>query len=109
MLLYLTSLILIQNESILIISIHFESVKRFLGGYMKFNERLRQLRQNSSLMQKEIAESIGISTITLRQYEQGTREPNIEKLMKLAIIFDVSLDDLLCLEDFKDSLSTSVD
>ncbi|MCI8535514.1 MAG: helix-turn-helix transcriptional regulator [Hungatella sp.] len=76
---------------------------------MKFNERLRQLRQNSSLMQKEIAESIGISTITLRQYEQGTREPNIEKLMKLAIIFDVSLDDLLCLEDFKDSLSTSVD
>ena len=73
---------------------------------MKFNERLRQLRQNSSLMQKEIAESIGISTITLRQYEQGTREPNIEKL---AIIFDVSLDDLLCLEDFKDSLSTSVD
>lgn len=109
MLLYLTSLISIQNESILIISIHFESVKHFLGGYMKFNERLRQLRQNSSLMQKEIAESIGISTITLRQYEQGTREPNIEKLMKLAIIFDVSLDDLLCLEDFKDSLSTSVD
>lgn len=76
---------------------------------MKFNERLRQLRQNSSLMQKEIAESIGISTITLRQYEQGTREPSIEKLMKLAIIFDVSLDDLLCLKDFKDSLSASVD
>ena len=76
---------------------------------MKFNEHLRELRQKSPLMQKEIAETLGISTITLRQYEQGTREPNIEKLLKLAILFDVSLDDLLCLEDFKNSLSTFFD
>ena len=76
---------------------------------MKFNERLRELRQNSSLMQKEIAESIGVSIITIRQYEQGKREPNIEKLLKLAIVFNVSLDDLLCLEDFKNSLSDSSD
>jgi len=70
---------------------------------MKFNERLRQLRQQSSLMQKDIAKILGISPITLRQYEQGTREPNIEKLLQLAIIFNVSLDDLLCLNDFKAS------
>ncbi len=76
---------------------------------MKFNEHLRELRQQSPLMQKEIAETLGISTITLRQYEQGTREPNIEKLLKLAILFNVSLDDLLCLEDFKNFLSTSAD
>ena len=72
---------------------------------MKFNERLRQLRQQSSLMQKDIAKALGISTITLRQYEQGTREPNIQKLLQLAIIFNVSLDDLLCLDDFKTSSS----
>lgn len=76
---------------------------------MKFNNRLRELRQNSSLTQKEIAEYIGISTIALRQYEQGTREPNIDKLLKLAILFNVSLDDLLCLDDFKNSLSISSD
>ena len=74
---------------------------------MKFNERLRQLRQQSSLMQKDIAKALGISTITLRQYEQGTREPNIQKLLQLAIIFNVSLDDLLCLDDFKTSPSIS--
>ena len=71
---------------------------------MKFNERLRELRQQSSLMQKEIAESLGVSPVTIRQYEQGVREPNIEKILKLAILFDISLDDLLCLEDFKSSL-----
>ncbi len=76
---------------------------------MKFNERLRQLRQQSSLMQKDIAKTLGISTITLRQYEQGTREPNIEKILQLAIIFNVSLDELLCLEDFRTSLSISSD
>ena len=76
---------------------------------MKFNERLRELRKNSPFMQKEIAEKIGVTTIALRQYEQGTREPSIEKLLKLAILFDVSLDDLLCLEDFKNSLSTLSD
>lgn len=76
---------------------------------MKFNERLRELRQQSPLMQKEIAEHLGVSTVTLRQYEQGTREPNIEKILKLAILFNVSLDDLLCINDFKKVLSASSD
>ncbi len=76
---------------------------------MKFNERLRELRQQSPLMQKEIAEYLGVSTVTLRQYEQGTREPNIEKILKLALLFNVSLDDLLCLNDFKAALSTFSD
>ena len=70
---------------------------------MKFNERLKELRKQSPLMQKEIAEKIGVSTIGFRKYEQGTREPNIETLLKMAVLFDVSLDDLLCLDDFKSS------
>lgn len=74
---------------------------------MKFNERLRLLRQESPLKQKDIAEKLGVSVITLRQYEQGTREPNIEKLLTLSTIFNVSLDDLLCLEDFKKSHGAS--
>lgn len=76
---------------------------------MKFNERLRELRIQSPMKQTEIAKKLGISTITLRQYEQGTREPNIEKILALSVIFNVSLDDLLCLEDFKTSFSTSSD
>lgn len=76
---------------------------------MRFNERLRELRTQSPLKQKEIADYLGVSAITIRQYEQGTREPNIEKILKLSVIFNVSLDDLMCLEDFKNSLSASAD
>lgn len=76
---------------------------------MKFNERLRELRMQSPLKQKEVADYLGVSAITMRQYEQGTREPNIEKILKLAVIFNVSLDDLMCLKDFKNSLSTFSD
>ena len=71
---------------------------------MKFNERLRQLRQETNHTQKELASKLDVSTITIRQYEQGTREPNIDKLLRLATFFDVSLDDLLC-PTFRFSLS----
>lgn len=76
---------------------------------MKFNDRLRQLRQQSALTQKDVAQKLGVSTITVRQYEQGTREPNIDKLLHLATIFDVSLDDLMCLDDFKHSPAASAE
>lgn len=68
---------------------------------MLFHEKLKELRLENEMTQKDLAEKLQLSTISIRQYEQGSREPSIEKLLKLAVIFDVSLDDLLCLEDFK--------
>ena len=76
---------------------------------MKFNERLRELRQQSSLTQKDISENLGIHIVTLQQYERGAREPKIETLFNLAILFDVSLDDLLCFNDYKHSHEESSD
>ena len=76
---------------------------------MKFCERLRELRKQSSVTQKEIAQQLGIHVVTLQQYERGVREPNIETLLKMTILFIVSLDDLLCLEDFKHSHEVSAD
>ncbi|MCI8644322.1 MAG: helix-turn-helix transcriptional regulator [Lachnospiraceae bacterium] len=76
---------------------------------MKFCERLRELRKQSSISQKNIAQQLGIHVVTLQQYERGVREPNIETLLKMAILFNVSLDDLLCLDDFKYSHEVSSD
>ena len=47
-----------------------------------------------------MAEQLGISARAYQHYETGTREPNIDKLIKLAIILNVSLDDLLCKNDY---------
>lgn len=60
-----------------------------------FGERLRALRVKHSLRQKDVAERLGISESAYGYYEQGRREPSQEVLIKLAEIFDVSIDYLL--------------
>ncbi|HHY66654.1 MAG TPA: helix-turn-helix transcriptional regulator [Alicyclobacillus sp.] len=57
-----------------------------------FGDRLRQLRRNSGMSQKDLASSIGVTERAFRFYESGDREPTIEQLVKLADIFNVSLD-----------------
>ncbi len=67
---------------------------------MHFHERLRELRKQSPIMQKDIAQKIGVSVRTFQQYEQGLLEPNIEKLILLSKIFNVTVDFLICREDY---------
>lgn len=76
---------------------------------MFFPERLKELRKESSYTQKQLAEILGMEPNAYQLYEYGKREPNISKLLHLAVIFNVSLDDLLCLDDFKKSLEESAD
>lgn len=61
-----------------------------------FKDRLRQLRIERNLTQAEIAKAIGVSSATIGNYEQGTREPrNNEMWKKLADYFNVSVDYLM--------------
>jgi len=62
---------------------------------MTFKENLKSCRKTAKKTQKQIAEKLGISERSYQHYELGTREPNIEMLVKMAVIFDVSLDFLL--------------
>lgn len=62
---------------------------------MKFPERLKQLRNEKGLYQKELADIIGVSRPTVTQYENGTRTPDQVTLQKIADFFNISLDYLL--------------
>lgn len=62
---------------------------------MKFSNRLKELRQNHKVPQKDLADLLGVSTRAWRFYESGDREPNIAGLIALADYFDVSLDYLV--------------
>jgi transcriptional regulator with XRE-family HTH domain len=44
---------------------------------------------------KELSQKLGISESTLAAYEQGVREPNIERLIEISNIFCVSIDHLV--------------
>lgn len=59
---------------------------------MIFSERLKTLRKEKKLTQKEIAEQIGIKQNSYSDWETGKNEPSLEKLIVLADFFEVSLD-----------------
>ena len=61
----------------------------------EFNERLKEIRLESGLNQKQVAEKLGISTTCYAGYEQGYRQPDLKMLIKICILFDVSSDYLL--------------
>lgn len=64
-----------------------------------FGEKLKTIRLEQKLKQKDIAKVLGISTTCYAGYEQDYREPDIKTLSKLCIIFEISADYLLNLED----------
>ena len=61
--------------------------------------RLKELRKEKKLTQKELAKEIGISKRTLAYWENGESQIKPEKAEKLANFFGVSIAHLLGYED----------
>lgn len=66
--------------------------------------RLKSLRQDQGLLQKDIAEKLNITTSAYGYYEQGKRTPDSNTLDKLAEIFNVSADYILGRTDDMDTI-----
>lgn len=60
-----------------------------------FEKRLTELRKINGLTQRAMAEKLCITQPSYIRYENGTSEPRQEILVKIADIFDVSVDYLL--------------
>lgn len=56
--------------------------------------RIKELREEIHLTQKELAEKIDNSQRNISNWESGSHEPDCETLVKLADALYVSLDDL---------------
>lgn len=73
---------------------------------MKIYERLKHLRKERNLLQKDIADFLNVSKSAYGYYEQGRNEPDIRTILKLADLYQVSTDYLLCKVDIeRESLS----
>ena len=59
---------------------------------MAIKDRIRQLRRESNWSQTQLAQKMGIHQKQVSAYERGRNTPSTEVLIKLADIFDVSLD-----------------
>ncbi|WP_169314671.1 helix-turn-helix domain-containing protein [Acetobacterium woodii] len=67
------------------------------------SERLRKLRENSNLTQKDAAGIFDISRERYNQYETGKRRPDYDTLIIFADYFNVSTDYLLGRTDYSET------
>lgn len=79
---------------------------------MTFSERLTNARKDKGFTQSDVAEKINVSFQAVSLWERGETTPEIDKLVDIASLYQVSLDWLLTgkteervLLDFQDSLS----
>lgn len=61
-----------------------------------FGENLKNLRFGEGRSQRALGERVGVCTRTVSFWKSGSREPDLDMLVKLAEVFNVSVDLLLC-------------
>lgn len=59
---------------------------------MKYNERIREIREDNSLTQQKIADILHIGQRTYADYESGKTRIPVDSLLILARFYNVSLD-----------------
>ncbi|MCM1130314.1 MAG: helix-turn-helix domain-containing protein [Muribaculaceae bacterium] len=66
-----------------------------------FYDNIKRFRLNKNWTQEDLAEKLNVTRQTISKWEQGINEPDIATFKKLSCIFEVSLDELLGLEEQK--------
>jgi transcriptional regulator with XRE-family HTH domain len=62
---------------------------------MNFCEKLQMIRKSNNLSQEQLAEKLNVSRQAVSKWESGQGYPEIDKLIHLSNIFEISLDELL--------------
>lgn len=66
---------------------------------LDFSQRLKQLRKDKHLTQAQVAKRIGVTASMVSSYETDIRLPSYDVLVRIADVFGVTVDYLLCRQD----------
>lgn len=66
---------------------------------MLFGENFKNIRKRAGLSQAQVAKKLGIRQSNVSDWENDVSRPEYEKLIELAKIYDVSLYEILGLDD----------
>jgi putative transcriptional regulator len=69
------------------------------GVEMKLKNRLRVLRAEKEISQKDLADEVGLSRQTVNSIERGKFNPSIITALKIADYFAVRVDEVFQLEE----------
>ena len=61
---------------------------------MTFAEKLKSIRKQAGMSQEQLAEKIGVSRQAVTKWETDAGVPDIENIMALSALFDISIDEL---------------
>lgn len=61
----------------------------------EFGKKLKEFRVAKGLSQQKLAEELGFCNQTISFWESGSREPDLDTLLKISHYFSVSVDELL--------------
>lgn len=62
---------------------------------LDIGEKLLILRKRKGASQKDVAEAIGTSVMSVVHYENGKYKPSLDVIKKISSFFDISVDELL--------------
>ena len=62
---------------------------------MEFNNKLYELRKQKGFSQEELANRLNVSRQTISKWEVGESTPDMEKLVAISDLFEVSLDEMV--------------
>ena len=66
---------------------------------MELGKKIQQLRKLSGMTQEQLAEKCNVSRQTISKWEAESSVPDLESVVVISKLFQVSLDDLLIKED----------
>ena len=69
---------------------------------MDFSERLLTLRKAKNLTQEQLAEKLDVSRQAVSKWESGQAVPELDKIVALSAVFDVTTDCLLKASEMND-------
>lgn len=61
---------------------------------MNFSEKIIQARKAKALTQEDLAEAVGVSRQAVSKWETGEAKPDLDKLVALCSVLDLSMDQL---------------
>ncbi|MBW6481216.1 MAG: helix-turn-helix domain-containing protein [Bacteroidales bacterium] len=62
---------------------------------MSIGANIKKLREQSGLLQKQVASELGIGYTNYNKLENGNREPSVSELQKLGRLFNMTVDQII--------------
>lgn len=88
---------LIIQPIVVVVNYFLKKIKNIFlrGTIMDFAEHLKTLRKQAKMTQSQVAKAIEISQQGYAYWEQGKKRPSHDNLVKIAKLFNVSVDTLV--------------